>query len=391
MASQTSCVLRWALLAAIPVLACANFDTDVVRPVRRTAMANRQLPFLKREMDVDPLSHPDLNAALLAKAVPLAEYEKQVAQRGGNHRVLNQDQKYDFDVDYDSMYSFSGFSLKYAKCQPVQYFSEDAILAGEHSPMVTEDIVILRLCPQATCSSSSSYGCYYNFADYALTLGEYIGIMLRYSARVRDNTCEWCDQCLKNERGRGRRRRLEDGQAAAEGEDAAAAEEGDAAAEGENADAEAQADADAAAADDAAAAAADDAVTDDFDPSEYACDGYNDYCTNYQAMCGDGDDDTYIDYESFIDYMDCAEVKYNDYAYFVRPKCDSDSGTIKMAVYYDNYCIQYAGNDINVKNLGLGFKEGMFSEFYSSTCIECSDSVRWVSCCRPLRHLRCAH
>ena len=209
MVSHASPLLRWAFLAAISVLARANFDADVVRPVRRTAAANRQLPFLKREMDVDPLSHPDLNAELLAKAVPLAEYEKRVAQRGGQrHRVLNQDQKYDFDVDYDSMYSFSGFSLKYAKCQPVQYFSEDAILAGEHSPMVTEDIVILRLCPQATCSSSSSYGCYYNFADYALTLGEYIGIMLRYSARVRDNTCEWCDQCLKNERTRGRRRRL---------------------------------------------------------------------------------------------------------------------------------------------------------------------------------------
>jgi hypothetical protein len=254
--------------------------------------------------------------------------------------------------------------------------------------MVTEDIVILRLCPQATCSSSSSYGCYYNFADYALTLGEYIGIMLRYSARVRDNTCEWCDQCLKNERGRDRRRRLADDQAAAAAADdgnaaaAAAADDANAAAQGDAAAAaDDKADAAAAADDKAAAAAVDDAAAaDDFDPSEYACDGYNDYCTNYQAMCGDGDDDTYIDYESFIDYMDCTEVKYNDYAYFVRPRCDADSGTIKMAVYYDNYCIQYAGNDINVKNLGLGFKEGMFSEFYSSTCVECSDSVRLVPC-----------
>jgi hypothetical protein len=264
------------------------------------------------------------------------------------------------------MYSFSGFSLKYAKCQPVQYFSEQAIVAGEHSPMVTEDIVILRLCPQATCSSSSSYGCYYNFADYALALGEYINIMLRYSARVRDNTCEWCDQCLKNgqrREQRGRGRRLEDGQAAAdaEGEDAAAADGDAAAAEGDQV------------ADDAAVV--DDLNTDDFDPSEYACDGYNDYCTNYNAMCGDGDDDSVIDYESFVDYIDCAEVKYNDYAYFVRPHCDVDSGTIKMAVYYDNYCIQIH-NEINVKNLGLGFKEGMFSEFYSTTCIECSDTVR---------------
>jgi hypothetical protein len=272
-------------------------------------------------------------------------------------------------VDYEDMYSFSGFSLKYAKCQPVQYFSEDAILAGEHSPMVTEDIVVLRLCPQSTCSSSSTYGCYYNFADYALSLGEYIGIMLRYSARVRENTCEWCDQCLKNEQRRDRhrgRRRLEDAQQAdaAEGD---AADEGDAAAEGDGANNNAEA-----AADDAL----DDLETDDFDPSEYACDGYNDYCTNYNTMCKeDGDDDTFIDYENFVDYMDCTEVKYNDYAYFVRPRCDVDSGTIKMAVYYDNYCIQYAGNDINVKNFGLGFKEGMFSEFYSSTCIECSDSV----------------
>jgi hypothetical protein len=365
---------RLVILAACSILAQASFEIDVVRRAASgRAMKIRQLPpSLKDTMNVDPLSHPDLNAELLAKAIPLSEYEQRKGYRHGasnSQRLLNQQEKYNFEVDYEDMYSFSGFSLKYAKCQPVQYFSEDAILAGEHSPMVTEDIVVLRLCPQSTCSSSSTYGCYYNFADYALSLGEYIGIMLRYSARVRENTCEWCDQCLKNEQRRDRhrgRRRLEDAQQAdaAEGD---AADEGDAAAEGDGANNNAEA-----AADDAL----DDLETDDFDPSEYACDGYNDYCTNYNTMCKeDGDDDTFIDYENFVDYMDCTEVKYNDYAYFVRPRCDVDSGTIKMAVYYDNYCIQYAGNDINVKNFGLGFKEGMFSEFYSSTCIECSDSV----------------
>jgi hypothetical protein len=73
-----------------------------------------------------------------------------------------------------------------------------------------------------------------------------------------------------------------------------------------------------------------------------------------------------------LDYLQCTEVRYNDHAYFVRPRCDGYKGSIKMDVYYDTYCVQYAGNDVSIKNLGIGFREGIFTEFYNGTCVDCT-------------------
>ena len=45
---------------------------------------------------------------------------------------------------------------------------------------MTDDIVILRLCPTSSCSSDKDYGCTYNFSEYAIELSDYVRIMLRY-------------------------------------------------------------------------------------------------------------------------------------------------------------------------------------------------------------------
>jgi hypothetical protein len=303
----------------------------------------------------------DINDALLAKSIPLAEYEAQKLDLDGNRFRISerglQDNVDDFFVDYNDMYSFSGYSIKYAKCQPVQYFSEDAIAAGEHSPMITEDIVILRLCPYKSCTESAQYGCHYNYAEYAIALSDYLAIMLKYSAKRRDSLCNYCETCGVVYQGTSdagddqaaadggrRRRRLEEVQ----NDDAAGAQDNQA--QGDDANA---------------------------DNQVATCDNVDTICVNYDTECGNPDNedgDGYLPYEEYLDYLKCAEVKYNDHAYFVRPRCDGYKGTIKMAVYYDTYCVQYAGNDVDVKDFGLGFREGQFENFYSGGCIDCSES-----------------
>jgi hypothetical protein len=355
-----SCLLG---LVLSPVL--ASFEREIVR--RSTSHHRRS-------------SHR-LNDALLDVAIPLAEYEKQTGFTL-NNRNLQQNGD-DFGVlDSGDSYSFTGYSLKYMQCQAVQYFSENALQSGEASPMVTQDIVILRLCPQKSCLSSESKGCHYNYADFALTLSEYLGIMLKYSAYKRDANCEWCTTCIEND---SQHRRLANDDAAANqaanGDDAAAgAGANQAAANGDDAASANQA----VQGDDAAkgqhddAAKADDYVAvDDKYVYKGSCANFDTYCTNYTTDCQQ-DDNSYLDFEGYLDYIDCTQVKYNGYPYYVRPRCDASSGSIKMAVYYDNYCAKTAGSDISVKNLGLGFKDGVFENYYSSQCTDCSESVSFV-------------
>lgn len=361
------------LLVATPAL--ASFQRQVIQ---QSSSSSTRTSNHRRSL---------LNNALLDAAVPLADYERMTRTQLSDRRQLQEGDDFE-DVDGDVAYSFTGYSMKYAKCQPVQYFSEDAIKAGEFSPMVTEDVVILRLCPQKSCLGSETYGCHYNYAEYALTLNEYTTIMLKYSAYKRDSVCDWCATCIEDDGGGDQRRRLterrleedmnDDGAAAAaaDGDDANQAANGEEGADGDDAGADQGQDAgnEQQQQDDAAGDDAGEAEVDDKYVYQGSCQNFDTYCSDYATKCQD-DDDAYLDFEGYLDYMDCAEVRYNDYAYFVKPRCDGSSGVIKMAVYNDNYCIQSAGSDVSVKNLGLGFKDGFFEQFYSSECIDCAESV----------------
>lgn len=422
-------VLPSSVSAASWTSSTGTFYRDVLNPVETRAS------LLQNEGQIQ--------SALLQKAMLRKDFEAKygvsldgataTAATEGNRKLEDEseDNENDNDDDYymnsNYMFSFSGYSMKFAKCQPVQYFSESALQAGEHSPMVTDDIVILRLCPTSSCKSSSSdtssssssssstntnnnmYGCQYNFSEYAIELSEYVRIMLRYSAQKRDYMCTYCASCLNGGSGSGNnaRRRLEDAQG----------ESGDEQDEEEQQQQQQQANNnnnnnngadDYYRVDDdyvvAAANAADDAAMDDYaaaaaaDTDDYyknACSTWSTYCSDYGDLCSVDDEDnnnnnqyysSYLDFEDYLDYLDCAQVKLNDYAYFVRPRCDGYQGTIKMAVYYDNYCVQYAGNEVSLKNLGLGFRESAFADFYSGKCLDCSESVR-ESCHVPYFYL----
>lgn len=358
----------------------SSFAQDVVRPSLRNGRAQQQQMAIESE--------------LLTRAIPLTEYKKLLEDHGLSMpaRDLQEqnNQQNDFYMNDDVMYSFSGYAVKYATCQPVQYFSEDAIRAGEHSPMLTQDIVVLRLCPSNVCSSNSRYGCHYNFAEYALTLSDYLQVMLQFRGYQRDNVCAWCEQCgsdgynlNKNEN----RRRLEDNgsqdnaQENNNGEQEEADQNNEAnqennANEENNAEAEQENNADQANNEDQ-----NNNANNENQSGAEGCEKYFDtYCSDYSSVCvdnnqdGGNEDSSYVNYNLYLGYLGCTEAEYNGYGYFVRPRCDGYDNTIKMAVYYDQYCAK-AADGVNIKSLGLGFHQNAFEEFYSPDCIDCSESV----------------
>lgn len=321
----------------------ATFHKDVVRLGSKKASAVN-----KKERS--------LESSFLSKAVPFAEYEAKMGGKTVSRRA----------EDAENMFSFSGYSMKYAKCQPVQYFSDEAVQNGMSSPMVSEDIVILRLCPESSCTESAEYGCHYNYAEYALSLTEYLRTMMEYKQEIQESTCQYCEGCFNTD---NQERRLEDqdGDGEDNGEDGEDNEQDDE--EDEQQDNENQ-------------------------KNEYnADDGYTNcgddfttYCSDYEYMCADQENDNGnnnnnnngyngYNFEQFEEYMECTQVAYNDYAYFVKPTCNGYTGAIEFAVFYDDYCVESASGKVTVNGLNLGLSDSIFYQFYDGACIDCSESV----------------
>ena len=352
-----------------------------------------------------------LNDALLAKAVPLDEYRATLREQGlylpmddearrleqynqGNVKYYyyssnggdaqvqyynkyqngndeqdqgNEDDYYVSDYNY---IDFDGYSLKYAKCQPVQRFSQDAVEAGEYSPMVVNDIVILRLCPSYYCSSSRDYGCLYDYAEYAMGLTDYVRIMLRYRMDREDQLCDWCENCVAGRR----RRRAEDYYYNNAYDDAAQVDDYNYNYAG----------------DDANAAAGDDAYAggdDAYAAAQYpeGCEDYETYCLNDYgySVCDEennadagGDGQASMTAEEYLDIIGCTEVEGG---YFVRPRCDGYTDTISMGIYNDQFCTWYAGDQVDIDDFGLGIDQSMFEEFSGTGCLDCSQTVSFVA------------
>jgi hypothetical protein len=364
-ATTTTMMMRFpsiliGLLLVTPAL--ATFHKDVVSSRGRGSKSNsnsNKPSFHHKERD--------MQNSILSKAMPLADYQAKMGiepTANANDRRLE-----DGDDDADqNLYSFSGYSIKYAKCQPVQYFSEDAVAAGMRSPMVTNDIVILRLCPQTSCSQSREYGCVYNYAEYALSMSDYLQIMMEYSQQKKEYTCDYCDACINEER------RLEDGDNDEDGNDDADGNDQDNDADAEEDDDEEEGN------DDGQAA------NYDYSQNNNCGDNWDTYCSDYAYMCQDEEDQDQqnggynggyneYDYDSYEDYMQCAKVNYNDYAYFMKPTCNAYTGVIEFGIYFDDYCSESATSKVSLNKLGLGLSDSIFEEFYSGQCIDCSESV----------------
>jgi hypothetical protein len=312
--------------------------------------------------------------ALFEKAIPLTEYRAKLRAHGmdfeeDTHRDLtnygddaynkNNAGQYGDDDDYYVQYrrNFNSYSLKYTKCQPVQRFSEEAVEAGEASPMLTDDIVILRLCPSTSCSSSRTYGCTSNYAEYAIGLTDYVRIMLYYREDRMDQLCDWCSSCysrreLSNNNNNNNYYNGDDNYYNNQyynGDD------------NNNDD-----------------AGGDDAW------AGYTRYGYGSSCDDYKTYCYDSDSGYSVceafndnDGSQYLDYLNCVNVQDQDNSnYYVRPRCDGTNQIIHMGVYNDTSCSQYAGDEVDIDSFNLGFDDADFEEFYTDMdCLECTKSV----------------
>lgn len=339
-----------------------------------------------RDVFGGPPNNRLLNSELLAKAVPLDEYRASLKAEGlhlpldGAARRLENEGGYgdaddgqarraeengdDYFID-QSDYSFGGYSLKYAKCQPVQRFSEDAVEAGEYSPMVVNDIVILRLCPSNYCSSTRAYGCYYDYAEYAIELTDYIRIMLRYKMDREDQLCDYCQTCA----GRRRHRRASQNYYYYYYNKNNNANY--------NANANAAANDDNNAGDDAAAQE-EEAGDDNVAEAEYDCSDYDAYCLDEygSSVCADNggnDGSGNLTAEGYLDVIACTQVNGG---FFLRPRCDGYTESLSMGIFYDKFCSHFAGDSIAVEDFNLGIDQSYFQEFGADLgCLDCSESV----------------
>ena len=374
----------------------ANFQRDVVRNRH-----NMRIP--------SELNNPDTNdRSLMQDILSAATLVRRVEEKDDNDND-------DDDYFVDEMYSLSGYSLKYAKCQAIQRFSEEAIQNGEYSPMVKDDIVILRLCPTSQCSSSKQFGCHYNYAEYAIGVSDYVRIMVRYTVEKKKNLCNFCAGCNggNNNGNNDGGRKLEgddegendrdnedenDRDNEEEGDNDRDEEENNGSQDGDENDEDGEGfdDDDYYKADDDGGdggGGGDDNNDDEGGNADQGDDdgGYG-YCNTYADDCADAynwcngqnDDDTgYLDYMDYLDYVDCVKVEgqdnYGDAAYWIKPRCNPYTGAILMSIFYDPYCSQYAGDEVNLREFsGIYFRSSMFEDYYAGTCIDCSESVRCV-------------
>lgn len=269
------------------------------------------------------LHEPTLNELLLSKARPTSDtkLERRGNESSGRRRKLSDDDGSNKDDDYfnSNDIAFDGYSLKYATCQKVQRFSSNAVKRGEYSSMVTDDIVILRLCPNQSCSESSRYGCSSGYGEYAIDVTDYMTIMMKYHADKQSSFCNFCDSCdFQNDDG------------------------------GYNA------------------------------YSSNTCQNYADEC---QETCFSDDDAYYGDsnYMKYAQYLSCEKVQdaqyYNSY-FYAKPHCDPSTNKIQMGLFYDGHCTQSAGDDFDLSTyIGGFFEEDAFEYAQDISCVDCSSSV----------------
>jgi hypothetical protein len=345
------------LLAAVSsTTTTASFSKDVLGSV-----AVKDTPLMLQERE--------LNDKLLAKAMPVKDFEQKYGVSLGRKLEENADFN---NYDYNKMYSFDGFSMTYAKCQPIQYFSEEAVENGARSPMMVDDIVVLRLCPAKSCSDSKEYGCYSNYAEYALSLQDYLYIMINYEIVKDQYMCEYCATCLN-----GNGRLLEEEQQQQEDQQNNENEYNNQQQQYDNANYNEQ--------QEQQQDNGEEFYYDDQYYSQRACSAWNTFCTDYSSKCvnnggqqeggNNQQQNGYLNYQGYLNYLQCTQVNNanNGGVYFVKPRCDGTYNTIKMTTHYDANCIETS--DMSVANFGLGMRDNAFRNFYSGECVSCDETV----------------
>ena len=295
-----------------------------------------------------------LNDLLLENAMPLKEYESKVIAAGGDPFVDRLERELGGDDDdgeseyfsYKKSLSFNGYALKYATCQKIQRYSVSAVQRGEYSSMVTDNVVIMRLCPKKTCNSNSQYGCSSGFGEYAIDVSVYMGIVMRYMEHKETNFCSFCKDC--------------------------AAENGNFANDDDSYNATSS----------SGSSSSFYKYTSSGQMQIYdsnTCYTYSSQCKNVIGTCNgyyDDDDNgnstsTY-DYLSYLDSFGCQQMN----GYYLAPQCDTKNNAIEMGIFYDDYCNDDASSAVDVtKILDEDYDTDIFSMAQDVGCLDCQSSV----------------
>uniref|UniRef100_A0A7S2P0U7 Uncharacterized protein n=1 Tax=Leptocylindrus danicus TaxID=163516 RepID=A0A7S2P0U7_9STRA len=285
---------------------------------------------------------PALTAALMKKAqlVPGSKTIPDFMMERKLDGYAEEEQQWSFDP--------TNYSLKYARCQMVEQYSdevaEDAGQENQNGYVMTtvvkkQRFAVFRLCPSSFCSSKSQFGCDSGYGEYMVDLGEYLQTMMQYNENKKENYCKFCEDCAAgNGDNRMKRRKLE-GQEG-EGEDEAE----------------------------------DEAEEEVNYCNVSACNNYQDTCEEQENY---GDDEP-IEYDR---YFECQQVQGadsygNELNLYVGPHCTNNAYSIKLDLFYDEFCTNYAGNKYKLNSFtGLNFESSGLSEYYDGSCVSCKESA----------------
>lgn len=119
--------------------------------------------------------------------------------------VENSQRLLDGEAEEEAQFTFdvTGYSLKYARCQMIEQYSDDAAEEGGeddeayNSVLVRKRFAVFRLCPSSSCSSSRQMGCQNGYGEYMVDLGEYLDTMQRYNEELKESYCDFCENYMQ--------------------------------------------------------------------------------------------------------------------------------------------------------------------------------------------------
>ena len=322
----------------------------------------------------------------------------------------------------------TNYSLKYARCQVVEQYSDAA--AGEGNGNNYDDVLVkkrfavLRLCPTNSCSSSKAFGCSSNYGEYMVELGTYLTAMQQYHEDLKEGYCNFCENYMASveeaiangnyqvnnanddkvddyidDLGRRKKRALQGGEEGEDGEDNGPDEDGEDNGPDEdedNGDNEPDEDGEDNEPDEDGEDNEPDEDGEDEDPEDgnnqgqqnNNDDGNNNYnqatidyssfeyyneCSSYQNTCANNNnDDATIVPEQ---YFECVQVQYNNQNLYIGPHCSSDSHGLELGIFYDEFCSNYAGSSYNIDTVsGISLSSADLSTYYAKDCISCEEN-----------------
>lgn len=232
------------------------------------------------------------------------------------------------DGNNQKNYGFSiiNYSLKFLQCQTVETFSDEmAQDENADNVLIARRFVVFRLCRSKNCDNDYRGGCEDDYGEYVIDLADWLETMQEYKEERNDAFCDYCDnnQCWQNNNNN-------------------------------------------------------DDEDDNKDGDDGSCQWADECYEKYHRLCGDGDDDSYVEYS---DFFECGlyESQGGDDAgnsdLYVGPRCGSDGRTIVIGLYYDEYCSSYAGYEKDiVEYTGTDFAEDGLMDYYNTDCISCRES-----------------